>query len=56
MSAGITKKRKSEGGSRWLEMFQQHVASVTNINTTDTAAVNQLSAEYITRKRGEKMH
>ena len=41
---------KSEGGSRWLEM-----KNITNIETADAAVVNHLSAEYITRKRREKI-
>ena len=54
--AGIHKKTvaKSEAGSRWLEMFQQHVMNASNINTEDAAAINHLSAGYIPRKKREK--
>ena len=39
---------KSEGGSKWIGIFQQHM------DNADTAVVNHISAEYITRKMVEK--
>jgi hypothetical protein len=46
---------RSGEGSRWLEMFPQHVQTASNINTADAAVITHLSAEYMPRRRRGKM-